>query len=126
MANDRETERLDKYVCSVTSFTRSVLGKEIRKRGASLNGKQVKDPSVKVTDGDVIGIAGMEITVSLKPVYLMMKNSFIAPSINVETPDPSVEGVPLVTKTEERELEHVMSNSFGFGGTNSALVLRKL
>ena len=72
MANDRETERLDKYVCSVTSFTRSVLGKEIRKRGASLNGKQVKDPSVKVTDGDVIGIAGMEITVSLKPVYLMM------------------------------------------------------
>ena len=72
MAIDRESERLDKYVCSVTSFTRSVLGKEIRKRGASLNGKQVKDPSVKVTDGDVIGIAGMEITVSLKPVYLMM------------------------------------------------------
>ena len=72
MANDRETERLDKYICSVTSFTRSVLGKEIRKRGASLNGKQIKDPSVKVREGDVIEIAGMEITVSLKPVYLMM------------------------------------------------------
>ena len=56
---------------------------------------------------------------------LMMKNSFIAPSINVETPDPSVEGVPLVTKTEERELEHVMSNSFGFGGTNSTLIFSK-
>ena len=72
MANDRETERLDKYVCSVTSFTRSVLGKEIRKRGAVLNGSPVKNPSVKVRSGDVISIAGMEITVSLKPVYLMM------------------------------------------------------
>ena len=55
----------------------------------------------------------------------MTKNRFIAPSINVETPDPSVEGIPLVTKTEECELEHVMSNSFGFGGTNSTLIFSK-
>jgi 3-oxoacyl-[acyl-carrier-protein] synthase-1 len=54
---------------------------------------------------------------------LMLNNGFIAPSINVETPDPAVAGLPLVTSYTEESLDAVMSNSFGFGGTNACLVL---
>ncbi len=58
---------------------------------------------------------------------LMLAHDFIAPSINVEEPDPAVEGMPLVTKTiEGAGLKTAMSNSFGFGGTNATLVFRKL
>ncbi len=57
---------------------------------------------------------------------LMLENDFIAPSINVEDPDPEVEGMPLVTKTiDNAGIKTAMSNSFGFGGTNSTLVFQK-
>jgi 3-oxoacyl-[acyl-carrier-protein] synthase-1 len=58
---------------------------------------------------------------------LMLEHDFIAPSINVEDPDPEVEGMPLVTKTMENAgIRTAMSNSFGFGGTNATLVFQKL
>jgi len=58
---------------------------------------------------------------------LMLENDFIAPSINVEDPDPEVEGMPLVTKTiENAGIKTAMSNSFGFGGTNATLVFQTL
>jgi 3-oxoacyl-[acyl-carrier-protein] synthase-1 len=58
---------------------------------------------------------------------LMLKHDFIAPSINVEDPDPAVQGMPLVTATiENAGLRTAMSNSFGFGGTNATLVFRKV
>ena len=58
---------------------------------------------------------------------LMLENDFIAPSINVEDPDPEVEGMPLVTKTiENAGIKTAMSNSFGFGGTNATLVFQKI
>ncbi len=58
---------------------------------------------------------------------LMLENDFIAPSINVEDPDPVVEGMALVTKTMENAgIKTAMSNSFGFGGTNATLVFQKL
>jgi 3-oxoacyl-[acyl-carrier-protein] synthase-1 len=58
---------------------------------------------------------------------LMLENDFIAPSINVNEPDPGVAGTPLVTRCMENAgIRTAMSNSFGFGGTNASLVFQKL
>ncbi len=57
---------------------------------------------------------------------LMMKNHFIAPNVNFEHPDEYSEPLHLATNTIEMEVNAVLSNSFGFGGTNSALVLKNL
>jgi 3-oxoacyl-[acyl-carrier-protein] synthase-1 len=56
----------------------------------------------------------------------MLEHGFIAPSINIEELDPAAEGLNIVTKPTEQQLTTVMSNSFGFGGTNATLVMRKL
>ena len=55
----------------------------------------------------------------------MLQDGFIAGSVNVETPDPAVGDLPLVTTTRDAPLRTVLSNSFGFGGTNASLVLRR-
>jgi 3-oxoacyl-(acyl-carrier-protein) synthase len=57
---------------------------------------------------------------------LMMQNGFIAPNINFENPDEYSDGLNIVTKATEKKLNTILSNSFGFGGTNSALVIRKI
>ena len=57
---------------------------------------------------------------------LMMRNNFVAPNINFENPDEYSEPLNIAAKTVETEIKTVLSNSFGFGGTNSALVLKKL
>jgi len=56
---------------------------------------------------------------------IMMQNNFVAPNINFENPDEHSEKLNLATKTIETELNFILSNSFGFGGTNSALVIHK-
>ena len=55
----------------------------------------------------------------------MLKHGFIAGNINVENPDPAAHGLPLVTASRPASLRTVLSNSFGFGGTNATLVLRQ-
>jgi len=55
---------------------------------------------------------------------LMMRHGFVAPNINLEHVDPCAEGLRLATQTVETPVRTVLSNSFGFGGTNSAIVLR--
>ena len=57
---------------------------------------------------------------------IMMQNNFVAPNINFENPDEHSEALNITAKTVETEVNVVLSNSFGFGGTNSALVLKKV
>jgi 3-oxoacyl-[acyl-carrier-protein] synthase-1 len=56
---------------------------------------------------------------------LMMQNSFVAPNINFEKPDEYSKNLNIATKTIEKNVNTFLSNSFGFGGTNSALVVTK-
>lgn len=56
---------------------------------------------------------------------LMMQHGFVAPNVNFENPDEASAPLNIATKTVEMPLNTVLSNSFGFGGTNSAVVLKK-
>ena len=56
---------------------------------------------------------------------LMMHNDFIAPNINFENPDEASAHLNIVTKTQEKSITTFLSNSFGFGGTNSTLIIKK-
>ncbi|MDR1182813.1 MAG: beta-ketoacyl-[acyl-carrier-protein] synthase family protein [Bacteroidales bacterium] len=57
---------------------------------------------------------------------LMMQNSFVAPNINFEKPDEYSCKLNIATKTTTKNIDIFLSNSFGFGGTNSALVIQKI
>ena len=54
----------------------------------------------------------------------MMKNGFIAPNINFENADEYSKNLNIVSATQNKDLNVVLSNSFGFGGTNSAIVIK--
>jgi 3-oxoacyl-[acyl-carrier-protein] synthase-1 len=56
---------------------------------------------------------------------LMMQNSFMAPNINFETPDEHSSKLNIVTEAQSKNIDVFLSNSFGFGGTNSTLIVRK-
>ena len=57
---------------------------------------------------------------------LMMQNGFVAPNINFENPDDDSAKLNIANKTIEKDINVFLSNSFGFGGTNSSLIVRKL
>ncbi|MDO4725957.1 MAG: beta-ketoacyl-[acyl-carrier-protein] synthase family protein [Porphyromonadaceae bacterium] len=57
---------------------------------------------------------------------LMMKNDFIAPNINFESPDEYSKNLNIITTTKQKRLNTILSNSFGFGGTNSALIIKMI
>lgn len=78
--------------------------------------------STKSMTGHECWMAGAsEIVYSL----LMMHNSFIAPNINFEHPDEDSVKLNIVKTTTEKDINVFLSNSFGFGGTNSSLIVRK-
>ena len=79
--------------------------------------------STKSMTGHECWMAGAsEIVYSL----LMMQNSFISPNINFETPDEFSAKLNIADKTIDKKLNIILSNSFGFGGTNSALIIKKI
>ena len=55
----------------------------------------------------------------------MMQHQFIAPNINIEQLDPDAQKLHIITETQEQPLKTFLSNSFGFGGTNSALIIKR-
>jgi 3-oxoacyl-[acyl-carrier-protein] synthase-1 len=75
--------------------------------------------STKALSGHSLGAASVH-----EAIYclLMMRDGFIAGSANIENLDPRAEGFPIVRESRDAKLDVVMSNSFGFGGTNATLV----
>lgn len=84
-----------------------------------------KSPAISATkamSGHALGAAGVH-----EAIYtlLMMKHNFVAPSINIGTLDEKAQGLDIVTQARDANINLAMSNSFGFGGTNATLVMKK-
>jgi len=79
--------------------------------------------STKSLTGHSLGAAGAQ-----EAIYslLMLNNGFAAKSANIETLDPAFADLPILLERSDKPLETVMSNSFGFGGTNGCLVMAKV
>ena len=98
---------------------------DVKELGAIKNVFGEKTPAISSTKsmtGHSLGAAGAH-----EAIYslLMLDNCFIAPSINIETLDEQAQGLNIVTERQDKALTTVMSNSFGFGGTNACLVFQK-
>ncbi len=78
--------------------------------------------STKSLSGHSLGAAGVQ-----EAIYclLMMQNDFTAVSANIETLDEKAEGLPVLVEGKQQGPSVVMSNSFGFGGTNASLLMKK-
>ena len=79
--------------------------------------------STKALSGHSLGAASVHEAIFC---LLMMRDGFMAGSANITTLDPRAEGFPILRSTQEARLERVMSNSFGFGGTNATLVFGRV
>ena len=97
---------------------------ELRSVGEAFGAEVPKISSTKSLSGHPLGAASVH-----EAIYslIMMKNNFIAASANINDMDDEAKKFPIVTKTEKDvTLNSVMSNSFGFGGTNATLVFEKI
>ncbi|ALS97716.1 beta-ketoacyl-ACP synthase I [Lacimicrobium alkaliphilum] len=96
--------------------------KELEAIQQVFGGKSPAISATKAMTGHALGAAGVH-----EAIYsmLMMENGFIAPSVNVSNLDEKAEGLDIVTQARDASINTVMSNSFGFGGTNATLVLRR-
>ena len=90
--------------------------------GAAGNDSVPPISSTKSMTGHSLGAVGAQ---ELIYCLLMLKEGFIAPCINIENLDPATEGFDIVTEKRDVKLETLMSNSFGFGGTNATLIIKK-
>jgi 3-oxoacyl-[acyl-carrier-protein] synthase-1 len=79
--------------------------------------------STKALTGHSLGAAGVQ-----EAIYclLMMRDGFLAGSANIEELDPACADFPILRTTRQGRVDTVMSNSFGFGGTNATLVFGRL
>ncbi len=97
---------------------------EIKAVRAAFEGRDIPYiNSTKSLSGHSLGAAGVQ-----EAIYslLMQQNSFISASANVENLDPDAEGMPVVReRMDNAKLDRIMSNSFGFGGTNASLIFQR-
>lgn len=97
---------------------------ELRAMKQAFDGRKLpKISSTKSLTGHSLGAAGVQ-----EAIYslLMLENNFVTASANIETLDPEAEGLPIVREViNDIKLNRVMSNSFGFGGTNASLVFQR-
>ncbi len=79
--------------------------------------------STKSLSGHSLGAAGVQ-----EAIYsiLMMQNDFIAASANIENLDPQAEGLPIARTRRDTPINTILSNSFGFGGTNACMTFQKI
>ena len=96
---------------------------EARALGRLFEGHRAWISSTKGMTGHECWMAGAS-----EAVYsiLMMHGGFVAPNLNFENPDEASAHLKIAAKTVETAVDTVLSNSFGFGGTNSALVLKRI
>ena len=112
------------YINSHGTSTPIGDAKELEAIQETFKGNIPKISSTKSLTGHSLGATSVH-----EAIYclLMIKNKFIAASANIENMDEKAKNFPIVTKIEkDNELNCVMSNSFGFGGTNATLVFEKL
>jgi 3-oxoacyl-[acyl-carrier-protein] synthase-1 len=78
--------------------------------------------STKSLSGHALGAAGVN-----ESIYslLMLQNGFVVESVNIETLDEEAKNMPIVRKNQDIQLKRILSNSFGFGGTNACLVFER-
>ncbi|MFO1012913.1 MAG: beta-ketoacyl-ACP synthase I [Caulobacteraceae bacterium] len=97
--------------------------KEMEAVRAVFGSKPPMISSTKSISGHSLGAAGAQ-----EAIYslLMLNNGFAAESANIENLDPAFEDLPILRQRVDKPLETVMSNSFGFGGTNGALIMSRI
>ena len=118
-------ENIDEPIDYLNTHGTSTPVGDVKELGAIQETFAENSPAISATKamtGHALGAAGVH-----EAIYsmLMMEHDFIAPSINVENLDEQAQGLDIVSELREQPLNLVMSNSFGFGGTNATLVMKK-
>lgn len=119
-------QQLDGPVDYVNTHGTSTPVGDVKELGAIQEVFSEQSPLISATKsltGHALGAAGVH-----EAIYslLMLENGFVAPSINIENLDEKAQGLNIVAnQAQSAELQRVMSNSFGFGGTNATLVFEK-
>lgn len=110
------------YVNTHATSTQPGDAAEVRAMQSVFGGALPPFSSTKGLTGHPIAAAGVH-----EAIYcaLMMRDRFLAGSPTMRTLDPQLEGLPLVRETRDAQIDAVLSNSLGFGGTNVSVALRR-
>ncbi|MEP7345702.1 MAG: beta-ketoacyl synthase N-terminal-like domain-containing protein [Gemmatimonadaceae bacterium] len=121
--DDAKVEREDiDYVNAHATSTVAGDDAEVRALRRVFGARVPSFSSTKSMTGHAMAAAGVH-----ELIYCigMLEQGFLAPSINIDRLDPAFEGLPLIQVTMDRTATTVLTNSFGFGGTNASIVLRR-
>jgi 3-oxoacyl-[acyl-carrier-protein] synthase I len=118
-------ERVDKKIDYLNTHGTSTPLGDVTELGAvrAVFGNDVPPlSSTKALSGHSLGAASVH-----EAIYslLMLREGFVSGSANIDVLDPRCEGFPILRETQDMQLDTVMSNSFGFGGTNATLVFSR-